>query len=341
MEKIKFYAELFGGIFEKILEYPGDVQHENLSRSIEAIDRWIASRFKTKIDPNVQNWINSKVLDDICKDKDPFRYACRYGHLTAAKWLYGLKIFNVKPYMFTAACGNGHLSVAQWLYELGFINIHTKEDAAFRAACRNEHFHVAEWLYFLDPINIRVMTSIFNYACIYGYLSVARWIYSLGVDIHANRDHVFLQACKYGHLLVAQWLYGLGGIDVNDVNSYAFRHASRRKHLDVAQWLHGLGVNVHVGNDTAFLNACLNGDLAMIEWLFSVGGVDEIDNKLERGFNMACTGGHLKVVRWLYARLGGVVIHGFNWIINEARRNRHEELAEWLRSIQYNEGIKL
>jgi hypothetical protein len=114
------------------------------------------------------------------------------------KILYYL-VYETNQDKFNYACFYGHLEVAQWLYSFGDVNIHGRYEYAFRWACREGHLEVTQWLYSLGGVDIHVYEDIcFSCACSYGHLEVAQWLWSLGGFHKENIDT--------GYVHIKDWL---------------------------------------------------------------------------------------------------------------------------------------
>jgi hypothetical protein len=149
------------------------------------------------------------------RDDEAFRYACVFGHINIAQWLYGLddkpNIHADDDYAFRFVCLIGYINIAQWLYGLeDKPNIHALDDEAFRFTCSSGHINIAQWLYGLDDKpNIHAKDDeAFRFACYFGHINIAQWLYGLDYkpNIHAKDDYAFRWSCEKGHINIASWL---------------------------------------------------------------------------------------------------------------------------------------
>ena len=133
--------------------------------------------------------------------------------------------------------------------------------------------------------------------------------HSKDLIIKANKG--FIWNCKSGHLTIAKWLLPalnkVSGLDVYDCYKCAFRRSCLNGRLAVAQWLYSMDqykIDIHADNEYVFRRSCERGHLAVAQWLYSIGGVDIHINE-EYAFNMSCLNKHLPVAQWLYS-FGGI-----------------------------------
>ena len=92
-----------------------------------------------------------------------FIYACMYGHLDVAQWLYTTfqRTFDdVRDIIvFRLACSFGHLDVAKWLFtvfQLTAADARSKDNLAFRLARTYGHQNVCYWLVATFGENVKV-----------------------------------------------------------------------------------------------------------------------------------------------------------------------------------------
>jgi hypothetical protein len=138
-----------------------------------------------------------------------------------AKWLYNYSLSNqngkininiLEDWAFVFACNFGHIEVAKWLYSLGGISI-SSINRAFCYSCEDGKLEVAKWLFDLDKqINIHADNDYaFKMACMNGHINVSKWLYSLNnkIDIHIDNDFAIKMSYKEGHIEMVQWLDSL------------------------------------------------------------------------------------------------------------------------------------
>lgn len=73
--------------------------------------------------------------------------------------------------------------------------------------------------------------------------------------------------------------YGSGGIDIHVDNNLAFQQACVNGHFKVAQWLYNLGgVDIHADDDYVFQCASEKGHNEMLQWLNSKSTSSAVDH---------------------------------------------------------------
>lgn len=240
MDKIKFYADLFGGTLSRILEFGQlDVINERLQQALDFLDKIIEHKFQYKVqdeEKDIVNWLNSKVLDDLVKD-----------------------------FSFANMCAKGHLEIVKLM--MPDTDIHAYTDIAFRFACKYGHLDIAQLL-FANNADVNAASDLaFRYTCGNGHISVAKWLYNLGVNIHAINDEAFKFACANGHKDVAEWLVEVG---IDPINPVALVLTCEAGRLDILQWLHLMGNDVSENRAKLLYYVIHNRNRDILLWMNSI-----------------------------------------------------------------------
>lgn len=214
-------------------------------------------------------------FDDYMYDAG-FENACRNGHLTLAKWIYGLCQPTVKMSLYFKVCQAGHLHVLQWFSTLDTVSnqCFNTYEISLNLACSSGHLDIVKWLV-SEGANPNIDCCYpFRKACQAGHLHVAQWLLSgdLRFIPSFTLDVLFTQVCGEGHIKVAQFLKEkFPRIDVHALGNSPFADAIRDGHVEIAQWLkfNWPSVQYHGNMDCLFAEVCGDGHLQMAKWLIS------------------------------------------------------------------------
>jgi Ankyrin repeats (many copies) len=149
---------------------------------------------------------------------------------------------------FRYACEYGQLQVAKYLYSLG-ANPNTWQYDALQYASLKGHLDVVHWLYSLDLYEVGAEMAIverksFVFACSRGHLSTAQYIYAMLVSHNYITDddddflsNIMSEACSSDHLNIAKWLSEFNTLDPDEIVD-TFEECCINSSLDVIRWLH-------------------------------------------------------------------------------------------------------
>jgi hypothetical protein len=240
----------------------------------------------------------------------PFRYACEYGHVKIAKWLYQQHSIPIAipPATLHHAFAQGYFDLAIWLWEIG------------------NHPHTVSY------------DSEFCDCCIGGHLNLARWLYSkTTINIHDNDNIAFRSACAHDHIQVAQWLFTLAQQNETVDKLFAswedaFSVTSKRGSLAIVQWLHSLKPSEELMKHC--LDACSHGQVSIVQWIGSLTTLTFLEEEIDQLFQDVCQRGYLEVAQLLYG-LGFIDIRTRKEeAIQNALRNLHLSIVFWLESLE-------
>lgn len=237
--------------------------------------------------------LDSSVINAV--DRSAFRWACQYGHLSVAKYLYsecnggepvsalGYAQFG---YAFAACCGRGHLETAKWMhttfhFSRGHAEISdTASDSGIVGAIWNDDLPMVEWLcttFDLVKGNTRTVLA----------------------------DSLFVKIAKRNSVELLEFLRTYFSLQMSDLKAKWSSHtlileiACIAGSVDKAQWmLDSLQApSRYVWEYVP--TYCMAGRLDIIEFLFSRGCFSLGDIDYKRCFDNALESAHLNVLKWL------------------------------------------
>lgn len=264
------------------------------------------------------------------------REACRNNDLNTMKQLYGYGAI-LRDNYFIRSCKYGHHEMAIWLHEQG-VDIRADMDEALEQACNGGHLAIVKWLveHGCDAYRGRYH----HMAVGSGNFELVKYLHELGVKV----SRALMNACYNNDMRTALWIHELikETVPVTDqIYRYAIIESCRGKNYDMLIWLHSLGVSVQQETmredylpdadypDGCMVEACYNGDLKILNYLFdngvpitpecvlstvTEGNVDAVTWLIEKGadfssgyaeiFNTACELGFYKIVELLISKFG-------------------------------------
>jgi ankyrin repeat protein len=290
-----------------------------------------------------------------------FFLACLRGNTEIIKWLIEQKgldplvrLFDENALLF--ACKGDQMETAQWLINYGFSikDVDTPKCNAFMYACRNGNIEMAEWLYSLGA-NIAQIGSGYEFgfddeisamdlAIKHGHTEIVEWLNQLSEE--GSREEIIL-AAEYGHLEILDFLYKKY-TNIDSVYNYKF----------YLEWFEKDSVQYMLKQDrikllsdtddrgrTAFVAACENGHLHILNWLISKGYSGEDDYKSTKHALLikAVENRNYELVEWLIEKFGYYdqqIGSRENWRLHwevmdpyfMACINRDKKMAQYLKS---------
>jgi hypothetical protein len=237
----------------------------------------------------------------VCQNKnavlDAFRYACEFGQLDIAKWLFvRFKVSESivrKSNALYWATSRGHLNVVEWLCDM--FNLMSRENA-------------------------RQINLAFTKACMNGHLEAAIWL---------AEEHVETNDSSSSSPALFDELLGLSEFDLTDLDQI-FGDTSRRRKPVSCQLLHRRTIV------DAFLSACEMGRLHVTEWLVKRFNITAEDTKSRDNyaFRWACHGGHVHIASWLVEKFNVITssdVEDEDWAFQWAcSHSTDDNIVNWL-----------
>jgi hypothetical protein len=131
--------------------------------------------------------------------------------------------------------------------------------------------------------------------------------------------------------------------NIHAENEFAFINACGNGHLNIVSWLYGLddNPNIHANNDEAFSFACIDGHINIVQWLYGLDDKPNIHANNDEAFRFACEKGHINIVQWLYGLDDKPNIHANNdYAFRWSCKNGHINIAQWLYELDDKTNIR-
>lgn len=140
----------------------------------------------------------------------------------------------------------------------------------------------------------------------------------------------FDTACSKGYILRAKLISLLGFLNSNNIFG-AYISACMNNHVNIVEWLHSLNIIDKKMRTDMFARMCANRrNREIINLIYNTGVDITYDNNT--AFRNACVCGNLEVAKWLHS-VGGDAVHTIdNKIFDELALYNRFEVAKWLYS---------
>lgn len=122
----------------------------------------------------------------------------------------------------------------------------------------------------------------------------------------------------------------------------SFHNACINGQLEIIEKIKESSPDIDISSDEekAFRGACKNGNLEIVTWLLKMNPYIDISAKDEEAFRLACTNGHLKVAQFLLKENPYIYVGALdNYSIKMACMNEKLEVVKWLSQIVPNVNI--
>lgn len=294
-----------------------------------------------------------------------FIVSCQQQRLQMAEWIF--TVCPIKKKLFKYACKNGHLNAAKLLmHSFPKLKCTLVDGVIFDLTCFNGHLELAMWLLSVEPnlVNIVNMQMIWD-ACCRGNLDIVKFIYETGkqLNLSANNEHALFVCSVHNHLHIMKWLLETKpDTNVGIMNERIFMGACHRGNMEIVTWR--LSIQPAVAPyyyKRGFEKACMSGQLELAKELFKLNPsflnivdafvaafyLKNCDNQLlvakwlttfnipvyafKQVFHNACAHGKLRVAQWVLAECSELSMsHEY---FKSACVENHTNIALWLSSI--------
>jgi len=129
-------------------------------------------------------------------------------------------------------------------------------------------------------------------------VSYLQTLHNARCDLTCHDNAILKAACVCGFLDVVKFLVEKCGANVQCSNSSPLRQASASGYVDIVRYLVSCGADPSANNDEAFIDACMRGNLEVIEYLASQPSVNVIGQD-HRGLCAAAEHDYLLIVIYL------------------------------------------
>lgn len=276
-----------------------------------------------------------EIYPDVIKYNWAFVFACQFGFIEIAKWLFEKRqeYFEEYPmyiweFAFMWSCKSGKLDIVKWIYSI-------KSDININADCGNNDDGG------FDDANINGFTM----ACIEGKLDIAKWIFEIdsvktlsGIETF----NTFALVCKYRKyydkynnthfdpLLILKWLLEIKpDIDISANNELAFDNACYYGSFETAKWLLEIkpDINIGINDNNIFRGCCIRDDnLTIIKWLLEIKPDINIEANNHEAFKNACKNSATQIANFL------ISLNPKKYVI---KKSNHGTIESWKIIINY------
>jgi hypothetical protein len=130
------------------------------------------------------------------------------------------------------------------------------------------------WLDKHNKYDTLTYTEAFCLANAHGHLDIVKYLVDQVplIDIEHNDCEAFRFACAHGHLSAVTWISDHYDVDVHIGDEYAFMWSAINGHLEVSKylWRHHPDIRLDIYNHYIFKTVCANGRLEVALWLTTI-----------------------------------------------------------------------
>ncbi|EGG18665.1 ankyrin repeat-containing protein [Cavenderia fasciculata] len=243
--------------------------HQNLFYNVSAQGHRDILELLLKRYPNISTNGNRRAMD----------IASEYGHLSTVQLLSSVKTVICTPDAMRDAAENGHYEIVKYLDETRTegCSTHAMDSAAYYG-----HFNIVRYLncHRLEGCTSDAMDG----AALNGHLNILQYLHQNryeGCTIDAMNG-----AALNGHLNILQWLRN------NRTEGCSTNAMDNAKSLEIVKFLH---VNGKTCTTLAIDNACLKGDLDIVQFLFE----NRTEGCTQHAIINDCKSGNFDLIKFL------------------------------------------
>lgn len=206
----------------------------------------------------------------------------------------------------------------------------------FRRYCRSGNLSKAQYLYSMDLISQETIKKVFAGEIL--FTPVLEWLHTIGQNYFDSiyyYNHFTRNQNYQSNLDCYQFLHSTGRI-IDVYYEDAFKHAVRNGNLEIVQWLYSTGIiNLNkYDKEQLLIESCNLGHVDVFVWLHTHLNNEECSfPSMDYAFQMFCKHGKLEMVKSLHGRFE-IDVHANNdYAFRWSCANGHLELAKWLYSL--------
>lgn len=200
------------------------------------------------------------------------------------------------------------------------------------------------------PFNTITISSIFKDLCLNGYFETLQWLYKCDNSCilfnKTEKEGFFINMCRQPHDTIPQiltWILSkkeFKGLNIHTLNDYAFIMACTNGCILVVQWFLDLNKYNRIISETfqdGFIWVCRNGHINVMNLLLNGDKDLQIDKStIQNGFEIVCEYGYIEMVKILLSGIENQKIdcdtiqNGFQ----EACSNGHLDVVMYLLNLK-------
>lgn len=154
------------------------------------------------------------------------------------------------------------------------------KETCFVKACRRNDIDTVTKLYRNQSVDFDI-DSLFAYVCKRGYMQIAKILYKMGMHLNASTSTNKFNIYRRGEFIL------MASLEMGQ--------------LEIAKWLIECGIDIGRIYKKAFMKACGNGKLEIVQWLYSLRVINQPPDIYSIAFFKACGHDQLEIAQWLHS----------------------------------------